>query len=123
LKQIGVILYGNDDSPVVPLLVYMFSKIGYVPTESPSAFMSSYYYYYFVSRIGVGFLTGAEILLLITSRLALASIQPPVQASRDACCMLELLFDPEAVCSSEMPVTPTRLHSVKSHNTAVYRNI
>lgn len=28
LKQIGVIIYGNDDSPVVPLLVYMFSKIG-----------------------------------------------------------------------------------------------
>jgi hypothetical protein len=27
----GVIIYGNDDSPVVPLLVYMFSKIGYVP--------------------------------------------------------------------------------------------
>jgi hypothetical protein len=30
LKQIGLIIYGNDDSPVVPLLVYMFSKIGYV---------------------------------------------------------------------------------------------
>ncbi|XP_021929475.1 serine palmitoyltransferase 2 isoform X1 [Zootermopsis nevadensis] len=30
LKQIGVIIYGNDDSPVVPLLVYMFSKIGAV---------------------------------------------------------------------------------------------
>ena len=23
----GVIIYGNEDSPVVPLLVYMFSKI------------------------------------------------------------------------------------------------
>jgi hypothetical protein len=32
LKQMGLIIYGNDDSPVVPLLVYMFSKIGYVCT-------------------------------------------------------------------------------------------
>ncbi|XP_049763427.1 serine palmitoyltransferase 2 isoform X2 [Schistocerca cancellata] len=30
LKQMGVIIYGNEDSPVVPLLVYMFSKIGAV---------------------------------------------------------------------------------------------
>ena len=30
LHQMGVIIYGNDDSPVVPLLVYMFSKIGSV---------------------------------------------------------------------------------------------
>ncbi|KAL1122014.1 hypothetical protein AAG570_003420 [Ranatra chinensis] len=30
LHQIGVIIYGNDDSPVIPLLVYMFSKIGAV---------------------------------------------------------------------------------------------
>lgn len=29
LRQIGVITYGNENSPVVPLLVYMFSKIGY----------------------------------------------------------------------------------------------
>jgi hypothetical protein len=48
----GVIIYGNDDSPVVPLLVYMFSKIGYVPGESPLAFIS-YYYYYLVSAIGI----------------------------------------------------------------------
>ena len=27
LNQIGVITYGNEDSPVVPMLVYMFSKI------------------------------------------------------------------------------------------------
>lgn len=28
LNQIGVIIYGNEDSPVVPMLVYLFSKIG-----------------------------------------------------------------------------------------------
>lgn len=28
LAQIGVIIYGHEDSPVVPLLVYLFSKIG-----------------------------------------------------------------------------------------------
>lgn len=27
LEQIGVIIYGNDDSPVVPILVYLYSKI------------------------------------------------------------------------------------------------
>ncbi|XP_032668748.1 serine palmitoyltransferase 2 isoform X2 [Odontomachus brunneus] len=30
LHQIGVIIYGNEDSPVVPMLVYLFSKIGAV---------------------------------------------------------------------------------------------
>lgn len=29
LAQIGVITYGHADSPVVPVLVYLFSKIGY----------------------------------------------------------------------------------------------
>jgi len=28
LAQIGLITYGHEDSPVVPLLVYLFSKIG-----------------------------------------------------------------------------------------------
>lgn len=28
LHQIGVIIYGNEDSAVVPMLVYLFSKIG-----------------------------------------------------------------------------------------------
>lgn len=28
LAQIGVITYGHEDSPVIPLLVYLFSKIG-----------------------------------------------------------------------------------------------
>lgn len=28
----GFILYGNDDSPVVPLMLYMPAKIGYVDT-------------------------------------------------------------------------------------------
>lgn len=28
LNQIGVIIYGNEDSPVVPMVVYLFSKIG-----------------------------------------------------------------------------------------------
>lgn len=28
LRQMGVITYGNEDSPVVPILVYLFSKIG-----------------------------------------------------------------------------------------------
>lgn len=27
LNQIGVITYGNEDSPVVPMLVYLYSKI------------------------------------------------------------------------------------------------
>lgn len=27
LQQIGVITYGNEDSPVVPILVYLYSKI------------------------------------------------------------------------------------------------
>ena len=30
LNQIGVIIHGNEDSPVVPMLVYLFSKIGVV---------------------------------------------------------------------------------------------
>ncbi|CAB0003214.1 unnamed protein product [Nesidiocoris tenuis] len=30
LNQMGVIIYGSDDSPVIPLLVYLFSKIGAV---------------------------------------------------------------------------------------------
>ncbi|XP_066603771.1 serine palmitoyltransferase 2 [Prorops nasuta] len=30
LNQIGVIIFGNEDSPVVPMLVYLFSKIGAV---------------------------------------------------------------------------------------------
>jgi hypothetical protein len=85
----GVIIYGNDDSPVVPLLAYMFSKIGYVPGESPMTFMS---YYFFFSGIGVRFLAGAEIfLLLITSRLTPEPIQTSFQGSRDACYLPELL--------------------------------
>ena len=34
LAQIGVITYGHEDSPVVPMLVYLFSKIGYVSSET-----------------------------------------------------------------------------------------
>jgi len=30
LRQMGVITFGNEDSPVVPILVYLFSKIGAV---------------------------------------------------------------------------------------------
>jgi serine palmitoyltransferase len=30
LAQMGVIIYGHEDSPVVPMLVYLFSKIGAV---------------------------------------------------------------------------------------------
>ncbi|XP_043277374.1 serine palmitoyltransferase 2 [Venturia canescens] len=30
LHQIGVIIHGHEDSPVVPMLVYLFSKIGFV---------------------------------------------------------------------------------------------
>lgn len=29
----GFILYGNDDSPVVPLMLYMPAKIGYIITS------------------------------------------------------------------------------------------
>ncbi|KAG7206634.1 hypothetical protein KM043_000312 [Ampulex compressa] len=30
LNQIGVIIYGNEDSPIVPMIVYLFSKVGAV---------------------------------------------------------------------------------------------
>lgn len=30
LRELGFIIYGNDDSPVVPLMLYMPAKIGYV---------------------------------------------------------------------------------------------
>uniref|UniRef100_A0A1B6EDC5 Aminotransferase class I/classII large domain-containing protein n=2 Tax=Clastoptera arizonana TaxID=38151 RepID=A0A1B6EDC5_9HEMI len=30
LHKMGLIIYGNEDSPVIPILVYMFSKIGAV---------------------------------------------------------------------------------------------
>lgn len=30
LKALGCIVYGNDDSPVIPMLVYMIAKVGYV---------------------------------------------------------------------------------------------
>lgn len=30
LHQMGVIIYGHEDSPVIPMLVYLYSKIGYV---------------------------------------------------------------------------------------------
>jgi len=33
LKKAGFIVYGNDDSPVVPTALYMPSKIGYVVRE------------------------------------------------------------------------------------------
>lgn len=32
LHEMGFIIYGNDDSPVVPLMLYMPAKIGYVLT-------------------------------------------------------------------------------------------
>ncbi|XP_024881966.1 serine palmitoyltransferase 2 isoform X2 [Temnothorax curvispinosus] len=35
LNQIGVIIYGNEDSPVVPMLVYLFSKIGDPYSDDP----------------------------------------------------------------------------------------
>lgn len=28
IAQMGLIAYGNEDSPVIPILVYLFSKIG-----------------------------------------------------------------------------------------------
>lgn len=30
LEQMGVIIIGHDNSPVVPMMVYLFSKIAYV---------------------------------------------------------------------------------------------
>jgi hypothetical protein len=103
----GLIIYGNDDSPVVPLLVYMFSKIGCVFGESPLAFMY-YYYYYFVSW-NWSWIPCRDIYFCVTW-----SIQPPGQGSRDACCLPQLLSDLRA-STSEMPVTPTRVYSVKYH--------
>lgn len=29
LREMGVVIYGNDDSPVVPMMLYMPAKIGY----------------------------------------------------------------------------------------------
>lgn len=34
LHELGFIIYGNEDSPVVPLLVYVPGKIGYVPSAA-----------------------------------------------------------------------------------------
>jgi len=30
LKALGCVVYGNDDSPIIPMLVYLISKVGYV---------------------------------------------------------------------------------------------
>jgi len=30
LKALGCVVYGNDDSPVIPMLVYLISKVGYL---------------------------------------------------------------------------------------------
>lgn len=30
LKALGCVVFGNDDSPVIPMLVYHISKAGYV---------------------------------------------------------------------------------------------
>lgn len=30
LEALGCVVYGNEDSPVIPMLVYMISKVGYV---------------------------------------------------------------------------------------------
>ncbi|XP_078052716.1 serine palmitoyltransferase long chain base subunit [Augochlora pura] len=46
LNQIGVIIYGNEDSPVVPMLVYLFSKIGAVVRTLTM---------YNIAAVGVGF--------------------------------------------------------------------
>ncbi|KOX80375.1 Serine palmitoyltransferase 2 [Melipona quadrifasciata] len=46
LNQIGVIIYGNEDSPVVPMLVYLFSKIGAVVRTLTT---------YNIAAVGVGF--------------------------------------------------------------------
>lgn len=44
LNQIGVIIYGNEDSPVAPMLVYLFSKIWY----DFNNFMSYIYIYIYI---------------------------------------------------------------------------
>ncbi|XP_026672234.1 serine palmitoyltransferase 2 isoform X2 [Ceratina calcarata] len=46
LNQIGLIIYGNEDSPVVPMLVYLFSKIGAVVRTLTT---------HNVAAVGVGF--------------------------------------------------------------------
>ncbi|XP_014259415.1 serine palmitoyltransferase 2 isoform X2 [Cimex lectularius] len=46
LHQMGVIIYGNDNSPVIPLLVYLFSKIGAVVRTLSSRK---------IATVGVGF--------------------------------------------------------------------
>lgn len=44
IAQMGLITYGNEDSPVVPILVYWFSKIGYVFICHLHANVIYYYY-------------------------------------------------------------------------------
>ncbi|KAL2719560.1 serine palmitoyltransferase 2 [Vespula squamosa] len=46
LNQIGVIIYGNEDSPVAPMLVYLFSKIWTVVRSFTK---------YNIATVGVGF--------------------------------------------------------------------
>ncbi|XP_050424404.1 serine palmitoyltransferase 2 [Adelges cooleyi] len=46
LKAMGCIVYGNDDSPVVPMLVYMISKVGATIREFNK---------YNIATVGVGF--------------------------------------------------------------------
>ncbi|XP_077302730.1 serine palmitoyltransferase long chain base subunit [Arctopsyche grandis] len=46
LHQMGVIIYGHEDSPVVPMLVYLYSKIGCVVRELTASG---------VAVVGVGF--------------------------------------------------------------------
>ncbi|XP_011268270.1 serine palmitoyltransferase 2 isoform X1 [Camponotus floridanus] len=46
LNQIGVITYGNEDSPVVPMLVYLYSKIAAVIRTLTT---------YNIATVGVGF--------------------------------------------------------------------
>ena len=46
LKQLGFIVYGNDDSPVVPVAVYMPTRLAYVVREMRKAG---------VATVGVGF--------------------------------------------------------------------
>ncbi|XP_050548878.1 serine palmitoyltransferase 2 isoform X2 [Daktulosphaira vitifoliae] len=46
LKAMGCIVYGNDDSPVIPMLVYMISKVGATVREFDK---------YNIATVGVGF--------------------------------------------------------------------
>lgn len=67
LAQIGVITYGHQDSPVVPMLVYLFSKIGW----------GSFTQIHHFSRINQNFTFSAVVRTLATKEIAVVGVGFP----------------------------------------------